>query len=318
MCAAFEARLGRTLLEGAFGDDPKIAAFCENLIGLESALWTFAKRENVEPTNNFMERLVRLAVLWCRRSFGCISEGGCRFVERVLTVVQTCRLKTASPLEFLTAAVRAHRVGQPSPSSAYLAQFRTSAIASTGEYASSARESSLHDAVETQAFGHLDSQGLQDSLLLGVRAGDPAKQQALAVGRLQFDVADHDAAEFSQDHLGCHRAWFGWGGKTSRVGFASRGFQVGPFGEMVERFPQRVGQHADEDVGLGPATVVMPDGTQLELPLQHAEGAFDRRELHVRFPKLFGGPALAVTAEQIGAVASQRVLEFGDLPLHSQ
>ena len=116
LCVALEARLGRTLLDGAFGNDPKVAAFCENLIELEPALWTFAKRENVEPTNNFLERLVRLAVLWRRRSFGCNSEAGCRFVERILTVVQTCRLKTANTLEFLTAAVTAHRAGQPSPS----------------------------------------------------------------------------------------------------------------------------------------------------------------------------------------------------------
>lgn len=116
VCAALEGRLGQTLLEGAFGTDPKVAAFCENLIALEPALWTFAKREGVEPTNNFMERLVRLAVLWRRRSFGCNSEAGCRFVERILTVVQTCRLKTANTLEFLTAAVTAHRAGQPGPS----------------------------------------------------------------------------------------------------------------------------------------------------------------------------------------------------------
>lgn len=116
VCAALEARLGRTLLEGAFGTDPKVAAFCESLIELEPALWTFAKREGVEPTNNFMERLVRLAVLWRRRSFGCNSEAGCRFVERILTVVQTCRLKSANTLEFLTAAVTAHRAGQQSPS----------------------------------------------------------------------------------------------------------------------------------------------------------------------------------------------------------
>jgi transposase len=115
LLAPLERRLGQTLLQGAFGDDARVAAFCANLIQLEPALWLFAKREGVEPTNNFMERLVRRAVLWRRRSFGCNSEVGCRFVERILTVVQTCRLNARNSLEYLTDAVRAKRSGQESP-----------------------------------------------------------------------------------------------------------------------------------------------------------------------------------------------------------
>ena len=111
-----ERRLSKTLLEGAFGDDARVAKFCENLIHLETALWTFGKVEGVEPTNNFMERLVRLAVLWRRRSFGCNSDSGCRFVERILTVVQTCHLRETNTLEYLANAVDAHRTGQPCPS----------------------------------------------------------------------------------------------------------------------------------------------------------------------------------------------------------
>ena len=114
--APLECRLSKTLLEGAFGADPRVATFCENLIHLELALWTFARVEDVEPTNNFMERLVRLAVLWRRRSFGCNSAAGCRFVERILTVVQTCRLNQTNTLEYLAQAVHAHRRGTACPS----------------------------------------------------------------------------------------------------------------------------------------------------------------------------------------------------------
>jgi transposase len=116
LIAPLERRLRKTLLEGAFGIDTRVAKFCENLIHLEAALWTFAKTEGVEPTNNFMERLVRLAVLWRRRSFGCNSEAGCRFVERILTVVQTCRLKNLNTVDYLRKAVHAHRAGKPCPS----------------------------------------------------------------------------------------------------------------------------------------------------------------------------------------------------------
>jgi transposase len=115
LCAPLESRLAKTLLDGAFGDDPRVAKFCVNLIQLEMALWTFAKVDGVEPTNNFMERLVRRAVLWRRRSFGCNSASGCRFVERILTVVQTCRLNATNTLEYLANAVIAHRAGHKCP-----------------------------------------------------------------------------------------------------------------------------------------------------------------------------------------------------------
>jgi transposase len=112
LIAPLERRFGKTLAEGGLGDDARVAKFCENLLNLEAALWTFARVEGVEPTNNFMERLVRLAVLWRRRSFGCNSGAGCRFVERILTVVQTCRLRERNVLEYLTRAVQEHRGGR--------------------------------------------------------------------------------------------------------------------------------------------------------------------------------------------------------------
>ena len=109
-------RLQRLLLEGAIlGEDKSVAAFCENLLALEPALWTFVEVEGVEPTNNFMERLLRRAVLWRKRSFGSWSAAGCRFVERILTVVQTRRLQGKNALDYLHEALVAHRAGQPYP-----------------------------------------------------------------------------------------------------------------------------------------------------------------------------------------------------------
>jgi transposase len=109
-------RLNRALLEGALlGEDKTVATFCENVLALEPALWTFVTEEGVEPTNNFMERLLRRAVLWRKRSFGSWSEAGCRFVERILTVVQTRRLQGKNVLEYLHDAVLAQRAGKPCP-----------------------------------------------------------------------------------------------------------------------------------------------------------------------------------------------------------
>jgi transposase len=109
-------RMNRVLLEGAIlGTDAPVMAFCENVLAVEPALWTFVSIEGVEPTNNVIERLLRRAVLWRKRSFGCVSEAGCRFVERILTVVQTRRLQDQNVLDYLHAALRAHRAGQPCP-----------------------------------------------------------------------------------------------------------------------------------------------------------------------------------------------------------
>ncbi|GAC1451964.1 MAG: IS66 family transposase [Isosphaeraceae bacterium] len=95
--------------------DPKVVAFCDNLLTLYPALWLFAGVEGVEPTNNHAERILRPGVLWRKNAFGCHSESGCRFVERILTVVQTLRLQKRSVLEFLEESVIAHRSGTPSP-----------------------------------------------------------------------------------------------------------------------------------------------------------------------------------------------------------
>jgi transposase len=111
-----ELRLNRALLWGAIlGADAKVARFCENVLALEPALWTFARADGVEPTNNHAERLRRRAVLWRKRSFGSHSEAGCRFAERVLTVVQTLRLQGRSVLAYMTAALTAHRNALPAP-----------------------------------------------------------------------------------------------------------------------------------------------------------------------------------------------------------
>jgi transposase len=108
-------QMNRVLLKGYTGNDPTVATFCGNLLELEHGLWTFTREEGVEPTNNHIERLLRRAVLWRKRSFGSQSAAGCRFVERILTVVQTRRLQGKSVLEYLHHAVATNRAGLPCP-----------------------------------------------------------------------------------------------------------------------------------------------------------------------------------------------------------
>lgn len=93
----------------------KTAAVCRELLAVEPSLWTFARVPGVEPTNNAAEREVRHAVCWRKTSFGTDSEQGSRFVERILTVVASCRRQGRNVLVFLTDAVTAHRYGTQPP-----------------------------------------------------------------------------------------------------------------------------------------------------------------------------------------------------------
>lgn len=94
----------------------RTAGVCRDLLGLGSALYTFAAAEGVEPTNNAAERALRHAVCWRKTSYGTDSEAGSRFVERVLTVVASCQQQGRDILAFLTDAIQAARNGTPAPS----------------------------------------------------------------------------------------------------------------------------------------------------------------------------------------------------------
>jgi transposase len=86
------------------------------ILKVEEGLWAFARVRGIEPTNNAAERALRHAVIWRRISGGTDSVRGSRFVERMLTVVATCRQQGRNVLEYLTACFEADRRGQALPS----------------------------------------------------------------------------------------------------------------------------------------------------------------------------------------------------------
>jgi transposase len=108
--------VGVLLRQGRALAHDKTRRTCENILKLESALWTFVSVEGVEPTNNWAERLLRRAVLWRRRSFGTQSDAGSLFIERVLTTVTTLRQQKRDVLDYLTEACAAAMRGD-TPSS---------------------------------------------------------------------------------------------------------------------------------------------------------------------------------------------------------
>jgi len=106
----------RLLLRGAERGNRRIQGMCREWYGHRDWLWTFLKHAGVEPTNNAAERSLRHAVIWRKLSFGTQSAGGSRFVETMLTVIETCRQQRRSVFTFITAAVEAHLARQPPPS----------------------------------------------------------------------------------------------------------------------------------------------------------------------------------------------------------
>ena len=85
------------------------------LLKVEPAMWLFVTTEDVEPTNNAAERAIRPAVIWRRTSFGTQTQAGSTFVARMLTVIATLKSQRRDVLEFMTQAVVAARLGQPTP-----------------------------------------------------------------------------------------------------------------------------------------------------------------------------------------------------------
>ncbi len=94
----------------------RVAGFCKELWEYRDRLWTFVEVAGVQPTNNAAEQALRHAVIWRKLSFGTQSAAGSRFVERLLTVVETCRRQKRNTFTWLTEAVRAHHNHQPTPS----------------------------------------------------------------------------------------------------------------------------------------------------------------------------------------------------------
>jgi transposase len=104
------------LLRGTQGGNRDVRGTCRELYEHRQWLWMFLRHDGVEPTNNAGERSLRHAVIWRKLSFGTQSASGSRFVETMLTVIETCRQQRRNTFAFVTAAVEAHLAHQPAPS----------------------------------------------------------------------------------------------------------------------------------------------------------------------------------------------------------
>jgi transposase len=86
---------------------------CPPLLREMDSLWVFLAQHGVTPTNNRVERALRFGVLWRKRSFGTASKKGNRWVERVLSLRETCRLQAQSTYAVLVEAMAIFFQGRP-------------------------------------------------------------------------------------------------------------------------------------------------------------------------------------------------------------
>ena len=104
------------LLRGLFSGNDRLTGICGELHKNRDWLWTFTEVPGIEPTHNAAERALRPAVIQRKLSFGAQSASGSRYLERILTVSQTCRLQGRSAYGYLIAAMEALFFGTIPPS----------------------------------------------------------------------------------------------------------------------------------------------------------------------------------------------------------
>jgi transposase len=86
----------------------EVGKLARSLASEMDSLWVFLDEHGVEPTNNRAERALRFGVIWRKRCFGSQSDKGARWVERILSLKETCRLKGKASFPVLVDLVQAY------------------------------------------------------------------------------------------------------------------------------------------------------------------------------------------------------------------
>lgn len=90
------------------GADDEAGKLARSLAAEMDSLWIFLDENGVEPTNNRAERALRFGVIWRKRCFGSQSDKGERWVERILSLKETCRLKSRASFPVLVDLIQAY------------------------------------------------------------------------------------------------------------------------------------------------------------------------------------------------------------------
>lgn len=108
---AWSARLGKWIGQCHERSD-EAGRFARRVLREMEALWVFLSHQGVDPTNSRSERALRCGVQWRKRSLGTASDQGNRWVERIWSLKETCRLRAVSTYQVLVDAVSSFFCGQ--------------------------------------------------------------------------------------------------------------------------------------------------------------------------------------------------------------
>jgi len=100
------------LLNRHQGRQDEAGTFARTLQREMASLWTFVVEQGVDPTNNRAERALRFAVLWRKLMQGTYNAKGDRWVARILSPRETCRLRGLSTFPVLVEAVTCYFNGR--------------------------------------------------------------------------------------------------------------------------------------------------------------------------------------------------------------
>ncbi|MBI1184854.1 IS66 family transposase [bacterium] len=100
---------------GTHCDHRRTRISCQKILAQYETLFVFTRYPNVDPTNNVCERALRHPVIWRKLCYGNDSDAGITYVERILSVLATCRHQNLNPYDFLQRLVQADRRALPLP-----------------------------------------------------------------------------------------------------------------------------------------------------------------------------------------------------------
>jgi transposase len=112
---AIQAQIRPWLTMGLKASSSRTTETCRRLLAADPDLGRFVSVSGLEPANHRAEHALRHPVIWRRSSHGTQSDLGRRLVERILTVVETCR-QQRPVFDFLRDALIAYPTGLSIPS----------------------------------------------------------------------------------------------------------------------------------------------------------------------------------------------------------
>jgi transposase len=112
----FKNNMLKWLVIGTQCGHDKTARTCENILGCQRSLWHFFENNNISPTNNHAERQLRPLVISKKLTFGTQSNRGSRFIERIFTVITSCKQQGRDILIFVTEAMQSAFSDKKAPS----------------------------------------------------------------------------------------------------------------------------------------------------------------------------------------------------------